>query len=114
MTKPVVRIEEDTNATRVRVVVGSAEVWIRATPGGRRLEVAIEEGEGEVDVQWSIRRTLTHEPIVQTGPFVQSPYPVRDLGGRPPRQVLPARLIPELDSSDYTDVPIRMIPAVDE
>ena len=66
MTKPVVRLS-----------AGSAEVWLRATPGGRRLEVAIEEGEGEVDVQWSIRRASTREPVITTGPFVQSPYPRR-------------------------------------
>ena len=73
MSKPIVRVEEDRYSTRVRLFVGTAEVWLRATPGSRRLEIAIEEGDGQVDVQWSIR--LAHEdrlPVV-TGPFVQSP-----------------------------------------
>lgn len=87
MTRPVVVVDEGKTSTHVRVSVGSAEVWVRATAGGRRLEVAIDEGDGDCSVEWSIRRTLTHEPIVQTGPFVQSPYPVRDLGGRPPRPI---------------------------
>lgn len=91
MTRPVVVVDEGKTSTHVRLSVGSAEVWIRATAGGRRLEVAIEEGDGEVDVQWSIRRRLIHEPIVQTGPFVQSPYPARDLGETP------IRMIPEAD-----------------
>lgn len=68
--KPVITVDEEQDGTRVRVTVGSADVWIRATPGGRRLDVAIDEGRGEVNVDWSIRRTLTHEPIVQTGRFV--------------------------------------------
>ena len=72
--KPVVSVEERQDGTRVRVTVGDAQVWVRATPGGRRLEVGIDEGEGGVDVQWSIQRADPRTMPVAAGAFVQSPY----------------------------------------
>ena len=72
---PVVRVIEDTYSTRVLVSVNGAEVWVRATPGGRRMQVAIEEGDGAVDVKWTIRRADERKPPVIIGPFIQSPYP---------------------------------------
>lgn len=75
MSKPIIDVTEHQDGTRVRVACGSAEVWIRATPGGRRLSIAVEEGEGEVDVEWSIRLSdeKRRQPVM-AGPFVQSPY----------------------------------------
>lgn len=70
--KPEVTVEERQDGTRVRVTVGDAQVWIRATPGGRRLEVAIDEGLGGIDVEWSIQRARPGEPVLTAGAFVQS------------------------------------------
>ena len=80
--RPVVQFTEDAHAIRVMVSVNGAEVWIRATPGGRRMQVAIEEGDGAVDVEWTIRMANGRQPTL-TGPFVQSPPSPRV--GRPPR-----------------------------
>lgn len=72
--KPVVKVEERQDGTRVHVRVGDAAVWVRATPGGRRLDVWIDEGLGSVDVEWGVqRRSDTHEPLISPG-YIQSPH----------------------------------------
>lgn len=71
--KPEVEVREHQDGTRVRVRVGSAEVWVRATPGGRRLEVSVDEGRGEVDVEWCVRRVHANVLPNVTGPYIQSP-----------------------------------------
>jgi hypothetical protein len=80
--RPVVQVDEDAQSIRVRVSTGSAEVWVRVTPGGRRMQVAIEEGDGTVDVEWSIRMANGRQATT-SGPFVQSP--VSPHVGRPDR-----------------------------
>lgn len=71
MPRPVVSTIEGPNSTTVRVTVGSAEVWLRATPAGRRLSVLVDEGAGEVEVEWSIRQRAPREPR-RSGRWVQS------------------------------------------
>lgn len=75
--KPTVEVQDHQDGTRVRVRVGSAEVWLRATPGGRRLQVSVDEGRGEVDVEWCVRRVHPEVPPWVTGPYVQSPPAAR-------------------------------------
>jgi hypothetical protein len=70
-SRPVVVVEEGFDGIRVRVTVGSADLFVRATWGGRRFSVGLSEGDGEVDVEWSIHRTR-EGPVAVTGPFVQS------------------------------------------
>jgi hypothetical protein len=72
--RPVVVVEEGQDGIRVRVTVGSADAFLRATWGGRRFSVGLSEGEGEVRVEWSIHRRHSGPPSV-TGPFVQSGNP---------------------------------------
>lgn len=73
MTKPTVRVTEHQDGTRVLVSANGAEVWVRVTPAGWRMQVAIDEGDGAVDVEWSIRRSRELPPPDVIGPFVQSP-----------------------------------------
>ena len=71
---PTVTVEEKQDGTRVLVKVGDAQVWVRATPGGRRLDVWIDEGNGSVDVEWGVRRwSDLHPPEVAPG-YIQSPH----------------------------------------
>lgn len=72
--RPVVVVEEGFDGIRVRVSVNGAEAYVRATRGGRRLQVALDEGDGAVDCEWSIRLAGNRQPVI-TGPFVQSPQP---------------------------------------
>ena len=80
---PVIDVTEEAHATRIRVAAGTAEVWIRVTAASRVLGVAIDEGEGDCRVEWSIRRLREDDggPVI-AGPFVQSPARPR-IGRRP-------------------------------
>lgn len=73
--KPVVTVEERQDGTRIRVQVGDTQVWVRATPGGRKLDVWIDEGNGSVDVDWGVRRSSDRYPPEVSPAYVQSGRP---------------------------------------
>lgn len=81
--RPVVVVEEGFDGIRVRVTVGSADAFLRATWGGRRFQVGLSEGDGEVGVEWSVHRRR-EGPVAVTGPFVQSD-PLPPTGRATPR-----------------------------
>lgn len=70
--RPVVTVDEGFDGIRVRVTVNGAEVYVRATWGGRRFQASIDEGDGSVDCEWSVRMSGDRQPVV-AGPYVQSP-----------------------------------------
>jgi hypothetical protein len=70
--RPVVTVDEGFDGIRVRVAVNGADVYVRATWGGRRFTMLLDEGDGAVDCEWAIRMSAERQPVI-TGPFVQSP-----------------------------------------
>lgn len=70
--RPVVVVEEGFDGIRVRVTVNGAEAFMRATWGGRRFQVSVDEGDGAVDCEWSVRMSDSRQPVI-AGAYVQSP-----------------------------------------
>lgn len=70
--RPVVVVDEGFDGIRVRVTANGAEVFVRATWGGRRLQASIDEGDGAVDCEWAVRMSDDREPVIAR-PYVQSP-----------------------------------------
>lgn len=71
-SRPVVVVEEGFDGIRVRVTVNGAEAFMRATWAGRRFQVSVDEGDGAVDCEWSVRMSDSRQPVI-AGPYVQSP-----------------------------------------